>query len=187
MRRRVDPRQLVLFEWVPPTRVRIVRRLIACGVSLTISEWSKRTGITRSLLRKRKRKGWSDQETVTTPDHTRHAGLRIPIGHPQSVSWTRDTWENDDHAWYVVMHQPDGLTLEQIGAVMGLGFERVRQIEQEALDKLRQLAEIRQEMLDRGVIVAESDEPVTLEDLLRFQKAIVVSALVASDQGERVA
>ena len=119
------------------------RRLRAVGESLTVTQWSERTGLTRNLIRTRKRRGWSDVDAVTVPDMVRHASIHIPPGHPGSVSWFRETWENDDHAWYVVACHPDGLTLEQIAAVMGLTDERVRQIELSGLEKLRALPEIR--------------------------------------------
>lgn len=116
-----------------------VRRLRVNGERLTISQWSRRTGLTKSLIRARKRKGWTDREAVTTPDCVRHANLRIPDGHPGSVSWNRDAWEEDHHAWYVVACHPDGLTLEEVGAVMGLSDERVRQIQDDAIAKLQAL------------------------------------------------
>lgn len=147
--KRVDPRQLMFLFYEPPTTGRIVRRLSARGVSMTVSQWSKATGLTRSLIRARKRKGFSDVDAVTIPAMTRHSRLGIPDGHPDSVNWDRDEWENDDYAWYVVQHHPEGLSLEQIGAVMGLSDERVRQIIEEALDKLRQHPEIKAELAER--------------------------------------
>lgn len=187
MRRRVHHSQTAFFFGAPEprliprvVRVKVVRRLHAMGEALTVSEWSKRSGLSRSLIRARKRNGWTDEEAVTVPDNTRHAGLRLPAGHPESVSWTRDAWEDDDHAWYVVAHHPEGLTLEQIGAVMGLSDERVRQIVEEALEKLRQLAEIRAEMLARK----GECESMELSDLLRGG---LVSELFFRTEQEHVA
>lgn len=46
-------------------------------------------------------------------------------------------WELDDVCWYVVACHPDGLTLAEIGELLGVTRERVRQIETAALEKLR--------------------------------------------------
>ena len=50
--------------------------------------------------------------------------------------WGLD-WKLDDRAWYVVACHPQGLTLEEIGSLMGVTRERVRQIEEEAFAKIR--------------------------------------------------
>lgn len=60
----------------------------------------------------------------------------VPPGKPGSSSWEDLSWEDDDWCWYAVSCHPDGLTIEEIGALTGLSAERVRQIEIEALAKL---------------------------------------------------
>lgn len=51
--------------------------------------------------------------------------------------WGDLPWAQHKEAKDVVAAHPDGMTLEEIGAVLGLTRERVRQIEATALVKLR--------------------------------------------------
>lgn len=48
----------------------------------------------------------------------------------------RTPYADDDRCWYVVEMHPDGLTLDQVGLLMGVTRERVRQIEERAKRKL---------------------------------------------------
>lgn len=50
--------------------------------------------------------------------------------------WSDLEWEEHPAARLVVTNNPAGMTLEEIGAVMGITRERVRQIEHSALAKL---------------------------------------------------
>jgi len=68
-------------------------------------------------------------------------------GRCDACRWLRDTgapidattpWERDDRCWYVVACHPTGITLDQIGTLLGLCRERIRQIERDALRKLAQ-------------------------------------------------
>lgn len=52
--------------------------------------------------------------------------------------WSDLEWEEHPDAQRVVRDNPAGMTLEQIGATMGITRERVRQIQQTAIDKLLQ-------------------------------------------------
>jgi hypothetical protein len=66
----------------------------------------------------------------------RAAVTRAPPGQPGSRTWDTLPWEKDDWCWYAVACHPDGLTLEQVGALMGCMPERIRRIELDALAKL---------------------------------------------------
>jgi hypothetical protein len=46
-------------------------------------------------------------------------------------------WEEDDRCWYVVSRHSDGLTMKQIGELMGVSKQRVEQIQNGAIRKLR--------------------------------------------------
>lgn len=148
-RRHIDTRQLG-FDFEPANDVvsavaTLVRRpprmhiLRIDGEALTTSQASQRYGIPRQRLCARLREGWSHIDAVTVPAWVHHERVAIPAGHPSSASWDRDPWDDDDYAWYVVAHHPDGLSLEQVAALMGVTDERVRQIEQEAFAKLREM------------------------------------------------
>lgn len=70
---------------------------------------------------------------------------RVPVLPPPAVlgaveefnPWLDLEWEQHPEAMQVVADHPEGMTLEQIGAKMGITRERVRQIEASALEKLR--------------------------------------------------
>lgn len=51
--------------------------------------------------------------------------------------WHDLEWEEHGAARRVVSEHPDGMTLEEVGKVLGVTRERVRQIEADALRKLR--------------------------------------------------
>lgn len=53
----------------PFTRVKS-RRYSQNGRSLTIDQWSKETGLSRSVLHQRARRGWSVERMLTTPVNT---------------------------------------------------------------------------------------------------------------------
>lgn len=54
--------------------------------------------------------------------------------------WRDLPWERHIEARRVVRAHPEGMTLEQIGEVLGLTRERVRQIEVTAVRKLKEFA-----------------------------------------------
>jgi transcriptional regulator with XRE-family HTH domain len=58
-------------------------------------------------------------------------------GHPHSSTWDDLPWEEDDWCWYVVTHQPDGLSQEEVALLTGWSHAKVRSIEESALAKLR--------------------------------------------------
>lgn len=51
--------------------------------------------------------------------------------------WRGLEWEEHAEARRIVAENPDGMTLEEVGKVLGVTRERVRQIEAAALEKLR--------------------------------------------------
>lgn len=59
---------------------------------------------------------------------------KVPFFDP----WTDLEWEEHVEARDIVKANPDGMTLEEIGAHLGITRERVRQIEASALMKLRE-------------------------------------------------
>lgn len=68
--------------------------------------------------------------------HDKRGCLRVAPGR-QFDPWNDLEWEEHDEARDVVNEHPDGMTLEEVGAVLGVTRERVRQIEAAALEKLK--------------------------------------------------
>lgn len=75
------------------------------------------------------------------PDHDRRSCPSRPVSrHARGRAfdpWLDLEWEQHAEAREIVAKHPDGMTLEQVGNVLGVTRERVRQIEAIALGKLR--------------------------------------------------
>lgn len=84
--------------------------------------------------------------------HARTASRALPT-HPGALIDGTTRYADDPRAQYVVAAHPDGLTLDEIGELLGLTRERVRQIEEQALASLRRRLEL---------------AGVTAEDFARF-------------------
>lgn len=77
----------------------------------------------------------------------------------QPVSPVSD-WEDDEEAQRLVEEHPDGMTLSEIGDALGITRERVRQIQEHALEKLaRRCADFGIEPADLAAALAA--KPVT--------------------------
>ena len=118
-----------------------MKTITAFGETLDLTEWAERTGLSRRTLEERlRRKNWTGEQIVTAPRFTRS----VAVGHgrdgePREQLVDHMTpWADDDRCWYVVTCHPDGLTLEQVGDMIGVSRERVRQIEEIAFDKLKE-------------------------------------------------
>lgn len=78
-------------------------------------------------------------------------GLPEP-GSPKSVSWKELTWGEDPWAQAFRNRNPEGATLEEIGAEIGVTLSRVRVIERRALLKLKLAgADLRSFLADNDV------------------------------------
>lgn len=71
------------------------------------------------------------------PGHDRRSCGRADKSPRPFDPWSDLEWEEHREAQKIVRENPDGMTLEEVGAKLGVTRERVRQIEAAALKKLR--------------------------------------------------
>jgi Sigma-70, region 4 len=109
----------------------------------------------------------------------------IPAGHPGALSWELAPWSEDDAAWFVTAVHPGGMTQEQVATLMGISPVRVRQLEVEAMEKLRLgiesiMASFRPSLLELALGVEElepEDLMLGMFDLLdRYRRAELARA-----------
>lgn len=106
---------------------------------------------------------WEPPDEGTEPRvHPRR--WRIPPGRPGSWTWDTLSWEQDDWAQDVVDNQPQGLSIDEVAALMGLSRERVRQIETVALRRLKRRAEVA-DMMDTVRSLASERDLATIRTL----------------------
>lgn len=100
-------------------------------------------------VRRRLALGWSAEDAATVAigavgrppgGGARKRGRVLPRTGERLVD-PDERWSDDDRAWYVVATQPDGLTLDQVGALLDVSREYVRQLEARAVQKLRRAFE----------------------------------------------
>jgi hypothetical protein len=119
------------------------RTLTVNGQTRRMSEWASRLGISTDALAKRLAAGWDHEEAVSTAklktNRARALRYAIRAGEPGSWSWYEQPFERDAYAQEFVTLHPDGASMEDVGAVMGILCSWVCEIEQGALKKLRKL------------------------------------------------
>lgn len=108
----------------------------AFGYWRTIDEWAWISGIPRRTIENRLRVGLPLEVCVNLPLCARIDPKAAP-GAPMSWTWDALEFEDDDWARSFVKRHPDGATLDQVGEVLGMCRERVRQVEEQILRKLR--------------------------------------------------
>jgi hypothetical protein len=108
----------------------------AFGEKKSIAEWSLYTGLDVRTL-KHRLSVVPPEIALSLPRCARLERLRVPRGEPASWTWECLPWKDDPWAQAFVDVHPEGATLEDVGAMFGVTKERVRQIEAEAMRKLR--------------------------------------------------
>lgn len=119
-----------------------VRLIEAWGKRRTVTEWSVLSGQCESGLRQRLGRGWPAEVAISLPPATR-VDMEANPGAPMSWTWDVLPWRDDPWAQAFVRAHPDGGSLEEVGKAIGVTRERVRQLEESALMKLRIWAEER--------------------------------------------
>jgi hypothetical protein len=121
----------------------IADTLTVRGETRYISEWAKLADISEDTLRKRLAAEWDPEKAVTAAKAVtnRPVALRrqVPPGAPGSSTWYSLPWERDRWAKEFVAAHPDGASLEEVGAAMGIEVSWVCEMEQIALKKVRAL------------------------------------------------
>ncbi len=75
---------------------------------------------------------WRAAHPVRLPNKS-HTALR-----PDMVRAVNELpYSQDDWSWYVVESHPNGLVLDEIAQLLGVSRERIRQIEEQAIAKLK--------------------------------------------------
>lgn len=120
----------------PDTRSHLVLMRLGDRV-MSVSEWArqpeiKALGLGYASIRYRHEQGWSDYDALTLP-----MGARLDHG----AIDPRVPWLEDYTARAFVVHHPEGATLEEVGQMLGVTRERVRQIEVAAFKRLRRACE----------------------------------------------
>lgn len=122
---------------VPRLKCAAHARLIeAWGKRRTVLEWSVLSGQCDSGLRQRLKRGWPAEVAISLPPATR-IDMDAEPGGPMSWTWDVLSWREDPWAQAFVRAHPEGGSLEEVGMALGVTRERVRQLEESALMKLR--------------------------------------------------
>jgi hypothetical protein len=103
------------------------------GVTRPVSDWARYLGIGRTTMWKRLHRFPLDV-AMTMP---RRSSSKPVVEHEGSLVDGRRRFADDQHAVSAVLCKPDGMEHHEIGDLVGVGRERIRQIEEAALRKLR--------------------------------------------------
>lgn len=111
----------------------------AFGETRNLEGWAENAAVCRGALRRRLA-SMHAEVALHLPAHARVKASALP-GTPGSWTWWLIDYEDDPWAQQFVAAHPDGATLEQVGAALGIVRERVRQLEESAIRKCRRAAQ----------------------------------------------
>jgi hypothetical protein len=113
----------------------------AHGELHTVAYWARCSGQSVRILLKHLRSlpRLAPEIVIAVPRCTRIDPHALP-GEPHAWTWDVLPWEDDEWAQDFVARHPGGATLAEVGDALGLVRERVRQVEETAMIKLRRAA-----------------------------------------------
>lgn len=115
------------------------RQVEAFGEARALGDWVEGTAVRRAALRRRLA-SMHAEIALNLPAHAR-VKHGAPPGTAASWTWWLLDYEDDPWAQAFVAAHPDGATLEEVGAALGIVRERVRQLEESAIRKCRRAAQ----------------------------------------------
>lgn len=161
MRSEVPCREVTLAPAEPSTErpcLAVVQGGVeAFGERLSIPAWARVTGLSINAVRRRLR--LFPPEIALLLPVAAHADPNAKPGAPRSWTWELLLYEDDCYAQRFVEAHPHGATLDEVGDALGIVRERVRQIEEQALEKLgagRQAKRLARLLKDLGAARGEA-------------------------------
>jgi len=159
----------------------------ANGRSQTLTEWAREFGVYPSVLCRRIQRHGVDKALSADAFPVKCITKR------EGTSWWPELdhpWEDDPRAQYVVAHHPDGITLDEVGLLLGVTRERVRQIEESALRKLKNQhgsREVVAFLLEQSKERESRAKQVVYPECLGFGEAAAISSMALHGKSKKSA
>jgi len=159
------------------------------GKTQNMSAWARELGISLSVFSRRVSAMGADA-AISSGGRSLFPG---DLARSKDLSWWPELdhpWEDDPRAKYVVAHHPDGITLDEIGLLLGVTRERVRQIVESALRKLKNQPGSREVvafLLEQSKERESRAKQVVYPECLGFGEAATISAMALHGKSKKSA